>query len=137
MVSLVKVATLGELPVGAKKLVEVDGRAIALFNVAGTIHAIDDVCTHDGGPLAEGELKGCEIECPRHGARFDVTTGRPLSMPAIEPVAVHEIRVQGETSSWRSMIDVWTRSALSRRRGFSHPGSRARTSRFIPQESHR
>ncbi len=94
MSSFVKVATRSELPPGAKKLVEVDGRAIALFNVDGTIHAIDDVCTHDGGPLAEGELNGCEIQCPRHGARFDVRTGRALSMPAVEPVAVHYVDVR-------------------------------------------
>ncbi len=78
MSSFVKVATRAELPVGGKKLVEIDGRAIAVFNIDGAFHAIDDVCTHDGGPLAEGELIGCEIECPRHGARFDVRTGRPL-----------------------------------------------------------
>src|SRR5271156_3754062 len=96
MSSFVKVATREELPLGGKKLVEVDGRAIAVFNVDGAFHAIDDVCTHDGGPLAEGELIGCEIECPRHGARFDVRTGRPLCMPAIEPVAVHPIAVRGD-----------------------------------------
>jgi 3-phenylpropionate/trans-cinnamate dioxygenase ferredoxin component len=96
MLTFVKVATRSELPLGGKKLVEVDGRAIAVFNVDGTFFAIDDVCTHDGGPLAEGELTGCEIECPRHGARFDVRTGRPLSMPAIEPVAVHAIDVRGD-----------------------------------------
>ena len=54
------------------------------------------MCTHDGGPLAEGELIGCEIECPRHGARFDVRTGRPLSHAGIEPVAVHAIEVRGD-----------------------------------------
>ena len=96
MPSFVKVATRSELPVGGKKLVEVDGRAIALFNVDGAYHAIDDVCTHDGGPLAEGELIGCEIQCPRHGARFDVRTGRPLCMPAIEPVTVHTTEVRGD-----------------------------------------
>ena len=77
MSSFIKVATRGELPSGGKKLAEVDGRAIAVFNVDDAFYAIDDVCTHDGGPLAEGELIGCEIECPRHGARFDVRTGRP------------------------------------------------------------
>ena len=75
MPSFVKVATRAELPPGGKKLAEVDGRAIAVFNVDGGYYAIDDVCTHDGGPLAEGELMGCEIQCPRHGARFDVRTG--------------------------------------------------------------
>ena len=96
MSSFVKVATRGRAAPGGKKLVEVDGRAIAVFNVDGAYYAIDDVCTHDGGPLAEGELIGCEIECPRHGARFDVRTGRPLCMPAIEPVAIHPIEVRGD-----------------------------------------
>ena len=83
----IKVAALSELPVGGKVLTEVDGRAVALFNVDGRIHAIDDVCTHDGGPLAEGDLDGKVIQCPRHGARFDVTTGKAVSFPAFEPVA--------------------------------------------------
>ena len=96
MQEFVKVATRSELPPGGKKLVEVDGRAIAVFNIDGNFHAIDDVCTHDGGPLAEGDLIGCEIQCPRHGARFDVRTGRPLCMPAIEPVAVHATEVRGD-----------------------------------------
>jgi 3-phenylpropionate/trans-cinnamate dioxygenase ferredoxin component len=91
-----KVATRNELLPGGKKLVEIDGRAIAVFNVDGNYYAIDDVCTHDGGPLAEGELIGSEIECPRHGARFDVRTGRPLCMPAIEPVAVHAVELRGD-----------------------------------------
>jgi 3-phenylpropionate/trans-cinnamate dioxygenase ferredoxin subunit len=91
----VKIANRSDVPPGGKMLVEVDGRAIALFNVDGTFYAIDDVCTHDGGPLAEGDLQGCEIECPRHGARFDVRTGEALSMPAFEPVATHEIYTDG------------------------------------------
>jgi 3-phenylpropionate/trans-cinnamate dioxygenase ferredoxin component len=96
MSSSVKVATRDELPPGGKKLVEIDGRAIAVFNVDGRYYAIDDVCTHDGGPLAEGELVGSEIECPRHGARFDVRSGQPLCMPAIEPVAVHAVELKGD-----------------------------------------
>ncbi len=96
MSSFIKVATRGELPSGGKKLVEIDGRPIAVFNVDDAFYAIDDVCTHDGGPLAEGELIGCEIECPRHGARFDVRTGHPLCMPAIEPVTVHPVELRGE-----------------------------------------
>lgn len=96
MSSFVKVATRAELPPGGKLLVEVDGRAIAVFNVEGADHAIDDVCTHDGGPLAEGELMGCEIECPRHGARFDVRTGHALCMPAIEAVTTHTTEIRGD-----------------------------------------
>lgn len=96
MPDYVKVAALSELPVGGKKLIDVDGRAIALFNVEGSYYAIDDVCTHDGGPLADGELRGSEIRCPRHGARFDVTTGKALCFPAIEPVQTHAVEVRGE-----------------------------------------
>jgi 3-phenylpropionate/trans-cinnamate dioxygenase ferredoxin component len=96
MSTFVKLATRDELPVGGKMLTEIDGRAIAIFNVDGAFYAIDDVCTHDGGPLAQGLLVGCEIHCPRHGARFDVRTGRALSMPAFEPVAVHDVEVRGD-----------------------------------------
>jgi 3-phenylpropionate/trans-cinnamate dioxygenase ferredoxin subunit len=96
MSSFVKVTSRRELPPGGKKLTEVEGRPIALFNVDGKFYAIDDVCTHDGGPLAEGQLTGCEIMCPRHGARFDVRTGKALCMPAVEPVAVHATEVRGD-----------------------------------------
>jgi 3-phenylpropionate/trans-cinnamate dioxygenase ferredoxin component len=96
MPTFVKVAAARELPPGGKKLAEVAGRPIALFNVEGQYFAIDDVCTHDGGPLAEGELSGCEIMCPRHGARFDVRTGRALCMPAVEPVAAHATEIRGD-----------------------------------------
>jgi 3-phenylpropionate/trans-cinnamate dioxygenase ferredoxin subunit len=96
MSEFIKVAVRTDLPAGGKKLAEVDGRAIAVFNVDGTIYAIDDVCTHDGGPLAEGELSGCEIQCPRHGARFDVRTGKALCFPAFEPVATHRVEVRGD-----------------------------------------
>ena len=92
----VKVAALAAIPPGAKLLAEVDGRAIALFNVEGTIYAIDDVCTHDGGPLAEGDFHDHEVRCPRHGARFDIRTGRPLCLPAVEPVTTHCVEVRGE-----------------------------------------
>ena len=92
----VKIAKKSELPPGAKKLVDVGGRPVALFNVHGLFFAIDDICTHDGGPLAEGELRGNEIECPRHGARFNVETGEALSMPAFEPVATHAVKVEGD-----------------------------------------
>jgi 3-phenylpropionate/trans-cinnamate dioxygenase ferredoxin subunit len=96
MSEFVKVATRPELPPGGKKLAEVDGRAIALFNAGGSFYAIDDVCTHDGGPLAEGELDGYEIRCPRHGARFDVRNGKALCLPAFEPVTTHRVEVRGD-----------------------------------------
>jgi 3-phenylpropionate/trans-cinnamate dioxygenase ferredoxin component len=67
---------------------------LAVCNVDNTYYCIDDVCTHDGASFETGELDGCEIECPRHGARFDVTTGRATCMPAIVPVKVYPVRVE-------------------------------------------
>ncbi|MBL8092825.1 MAG: non-heme iron oxygenase ferredoxin subunit [Anaerolineales bacterium] len=92
----VAVATVRELPNGARKIVEVDGRPLAVFNIAGALYAIADVCSHDDGPVAEGELDGHEIECPRHGARFDVRSGKVLSFPAIVSIPSYPVRVEGE-----------------------------------------
>ncbi len=91
------VAQLSELPEGGNLFVEVDDQPVALFRVEGQVFAIDDVCTHDGGPLADGILRGHEIECDRHGARFDVRTGSVLCMPAVESVRAHHVKVEGES----------------------------------------
>jgi 3-phenylpropionate/trans-cinnamate dioxygenase ferredoxin subunit len=86
-----------ELPPGRVRLVTgPDDLRIAVCNVEGEFYAIEDVCTHDGGPLDQGELEGEEIECPRHGARFDVRTGRATLMPAVMPVLTYAVRVDGE-----------------------------------------
>lgn len=77
-------------------LVEADDRLAILFRVEDSFYCIDDVCTHDGGTLSDGAHEGCEIKCPRHGARFDFRTGKALSMPATEATTVHEVRVDGE-----------------------------------------
>ena len=96
MSELIKVATVDEVPVNGSKLVEIDFVRIALFNLNGEFYAIEDVCTHDGGPLVEGEIvNGHEVKCPRHGARFDIRTGEALSLPAFEPTAVYEVYIQG------------------------------------------
>ena len=96
MSKLIKVATVDEVPVNGSKLVEIDFVRIALFNLNGEFYAIEDVCTHDGGPLVEGEsVNGHEVKCPRHGARFDIRTGEALSLPAFEPTAVYEVYIQG------------------------------------------
>ena len=91
----VAVATVDELPNGARKLIEVDGRALAVFNIAGTYYCIADVCSHDDGPVAEGELDGYEIECPRHGAHFDIRSGKVLSFPAIVDIPAFPVMVEG------------------------------------------
>ena len=92
----VTVAKVSEVPKGRVKVVEVEGNRIALCNVEGTIYAIDDVCTHDNGPLGEGELWDNQIECPRHGARFDVKTGKVVCLPAVIPVRTYEVKIEGE-----------------------------------------
>lgn len=90
----VRVCSVSDLPEGGRKVVEVGDRVIGLFRVDGKFWAIDDLCTHDGGPLAEGALEGFTIICPRHGARFDLRTGAALSMPATRATAAHEVQVQ-------------------------------------------
>lgn len=97
MSEFVKVATLAEIPVGGAKLVEIEDVRVALFNVDGQIYAIEDVCTHDGGPLVEGTLVNqYEVICPRHGARFDIRNGAALSFPAFEPTNSYAVRIEGE-----------------------------------------
>ncbi len=95
MAEFIKVATTGEIAPGQAKLVEAGGSEIALFNVGGSFHAIDNTCTHVGGPLCEGEIDGVEVTCPWHGAVFDVTTGRVLGPPAAESVTRYNVRVNG------------------------------------------
>jgi len=92
----VTVAKVGEIPDGGVKITRVDDELLAIFHVEGQYYAINDICTHDGGPLAEGPLEGHVIECPRHGARFDIRTGAVLCMPATAPVPTHETRVVGD-----------------------------------------
>jgi 3-phenylpropionate/trans-cinnamate dioxygenase ferredoxin subunit len=94
MSKFVRVASAADIPPGTKKIVEVDGVEVVVVNLDGVFHALEDVCTHDGGPLGEGALEGCQLICPRHGARFDVRTGAALTMPAFEPAPTYAVRVQ-------------------------------------------
>jgi 3-phenylpropionate/trans-cinnamate dioxygenase ferredoxin component len=93
MPEFVKIARTDEIPTGQAKMVEVNGTEIAIFNVAGSFHAIDNTCTHVGGPLCEGEIDGSEVTCPWHGAVFDVTSGQVLGPPAPVSVARYNVRV--------------------------------------------
>lgn len=93
MADWVTVAAVGEIAPGRCKVADVDGVAVAVFNIGGEYFAIEDVCTHDGGELASGELDGDQVVCPRHGARFCVRTGDALSAPAYEPTATFPLRV--------------------------------------------
>jgi 3-phenylpropionate/trans-cinnamate dioxygenase ferredoxin subunit len=92
----ITVARVGEIAEGGVKIVRVEDQELAVFHVEGGYHVIEDVCTHDGGPLAEGVLEGRVIECPRHGARFDVITGEVLAPPAVVPVPRYEVKVSGD-----------------------------------------
>jgi len=89
-----QIATVDELAPGGRKPVVIDETPALLLRVGDDFFAIEDVCTHDGQPLTDGPLAGCEITCPRHGARFDVRTGKPLCMPATEPVQTFEIQIR-------------------------------------------
>ena len=101
----IRVCARSELLPGEHRIVWDRDVAIAVFNIDGELYAIEDVCTHDGGDLATGDLDGYEIECPRHGARFDVRTGAVLCPPAYEPIAKFPVRIDGETIYTRD--DRW------------------------------
>ena len=94
--TFVPVAKVSDVGPGEVRVFEVAGKGIALANVGGSFFAIDDVCTHDGGPLGEGRVVGDLVECPRHGARFDVKTGRPRALPAVVPVRTYPVAVEGD-----------------------------------------
>jgi nitrite reductase/ring-hydroxylating ferredoxin subunit len=95
MAGFVKVATTGELTPGQAKLVQAQGRRIALFNRDGAYYAIEDTCPHRGGPLSEGQVEGSAVICPWHGAKFNITTGEVLGPPARAGVASFRTRVSG------------------------------------------
>ena len=93
MSGFVRVADVGDLRPGRTRALAVDGQHLLLCHVGDTICAIADVCTHDRGPLGEGRLRGATIECPRHGARFDVRDGSVVALPAVRPLATYPVRV--------------------------------------------
>ena len=92
----IAVARVGEIADGAVKIVRIEDQAVAVFRLGADYFAMDDVCTHDGGPLAEGTIEGAEIECPRHGARFDIRTGAALCLPATSGVTTYPVRIEGD-----------------------------------------
>lgn len=93
--SFVSVVKVDEIPVGGFKPAQVNGKRLLICHTAEGFCAIDDTCTHDDGPLADGWLDGTAIECPRHGARFDVTTGKVLCLPAAVPIKSYLVKVEG------------------------------------------
>jgi 3-phenylpropionate/trans-cinnamate dioxygenase ferredoxin subunit len=87
------VARVSDLPDPGRMVAELDERLIVLLHVGGEFFALDDLCTHDDGPLSDGALDDHTIACPRHGAKFDIRTGAALTMPATRPTVSHEVRV--------------------------------------------
>jgi len=94
--SFVKVAHINDVGEGTARVFNVNEVRIAICHVEEKFYAIADICTHDGGPLGEGELVDCQIECPRHGARFDVRTGKALCLPAIISVPTYAVEVRAD-----------------------------------------
>jgi len=95
MSGFVRVASTGDLGPGQGMRVEIQGKRIALFNVGGTYHALDDTCPHRGGPLSEGQVEGDAVVCPWHGARFKIPSGEVLAPPARTGVSCYPVRVNG------------------------------------------
>jgi 3-phenylpropionate/trans-cinnamate dioxygenase ferredoxin subunit len=91
----VRVGHASDVPEGRPEVFEVEDRHIAVYRLTDGFYAIDDICTHDGGPLAEGDVEDDQVICPRHGARFDIRTGAALTLPAVTPVDSYPVRVDG------------------------------------------
>jgi 3-phenylpropionate/trans-cinnamate dioxygenase ferredoxin component len=95
----IDVCPVAELPPGERKLIEWEDLEIGVFNCGGQLYAIEDRCSHDNGPLAEGEFdpESCTVECPRHGSLFDLTNGQPKTLPAYVPVDTYPVIIEDET----------------------------------------
>ena len=88
-----EIAPVSELPNGERLFVEVEGKSLVIFNIAGQFYAIGDVCTHDDGPVGDGDIEGHNIVCPRHGGEFDIRTGQAVQMPAVVDIPAYPVRV--------------------------------------------
>ena len=94
MTTFVKVAKVEDLPSGERLWYEFEYDTVIVFNINDTFYCIADLCTHDDGPLEDGNVEGYEVECPRHGARFDVRDGKALCLPAVSPVPTFEVKIE-------------------------------------------
>ena len=92
-IEFVEIAPASELPNGQRLFVEVADRPLVIFNIAGQFFAIGDVCTHDDGPLGDGDIEGFNVVCPRHGGEFDVRTGKVMQIPAVVDIPAYPVRV--------------------------------------------
>ena len=92
-IEFVEIAPASELPNGERLFVEVEGKPLVIFNIAGQFFSIGDVCSHDDGPVGEGDIEGDNIVCPRHGAEFDIRTGKAVQLPAVVDIPAYPVRV--------------------------------------------
>ena len=92
-IEFVEIAPTSELPNGERLFVEIEARPLVIFNIAGQFFSIGDVCSHDDGPVGEGDIEGFNITCPRHGAEFDIRTGKVMQMPAVVDIPAYPVRV--------------------------------------------
>ena len=91
----IRVADIKDIQPSQMKEVQVEGESVCIANVGGKYYAIGNICTHEGGPLADGALNGYEVECPWHNSKFDVRTGKVTSPPADKPEPVYEVKIEG------------------------------------------
>ncbi len=106
MTEWVKVANEADIPSGGRIWYEFEEDTVIVLNLNGKFYCVADLCSHDGGPLEDGELDGYAIECPRHGACFDVRTGAALSMPATSPIPTYAVKVEDGVVYVESP-DIW------------------------------
>ena len=92
-VEFVEIAPSDQLPAGERIFIELEGKSIVIFNIAGKLFAIGDVCSHDNGPVGDGEIEENEIVCPRHGGRFDIRTGKATSLPPVVDIPSYPVRI--------------------------------------------
>jgi 3-phenylpropionate/trans-cinnamate dioxygenase ferredoxin component len=95
-IEFIPVGSVKELKEGQRLFIDIDNNPIVNLNIAGKYYAIADVCSHDDGPVGEGMLEGFEIICPRHGARFDIRTGKALALPAFVDIPAYPVRLVGD-----------------------------------------
>jgi 3-phenylpropionate/trans-cinnamate dioxygenase ferredoxin subunit len=92
-VEFIEIAPASELPNGERLFVEVESKSLVIFNIAGQFFAIGDICSHDDGPVGEGDLEGYNIVCPRHGGEFDVRNGQAVQLPAVVDIPAYPVKV--------------------------------------------
>jgi 3-phenylpropionate/trans-cinnamate dioxygenase ferredoxin subunit len=89
-----EIGSVDDFPMGERIYLEIDSQEIVVFNIGGQFFAIGDVCSHDNGPLGDGELDGFQVICPRHGARFDIRDGKAVKLPAVKPIPWFPVRIK-------------------------------------------